>query len=293
MAGYSDKWPNVKAWMESMQPHLVLCGKHDKQGNWIPKAPYQLGWEQRPALLSEVLRHLDSGKYVGVVPSSLRSAASPCGLVVVDVDTGPSGVKYDGMDDACRYVASVLGDPAADCQTANGGRHLYYVVSEPMDWTRHPWRSEGHGGGDIIYSRQQVVLYEPSVVFAAAANPTGSAVTREQLYALRGVQEDVSEADRPRAIETSADKDRQAATASLEWISPDVEYNDWMRVGASLYHGLGAEGFALWDDWSRRGTKYQPGECEKKWPSFARQGGARVGISTLIWIARDNGMPRN
>ena len=155
---------------------------------------------------------------------------------MVDVDTGPSGVKYEGMDDARHYVERVLGEPAVVCQTANRGWHLYYIVGEAMEWTRHPWIQEGNGGGDIIYDRQQAVLYEPSVVFAAAVKPTGSRVTRMELDLLRGVEE--IKAPAPKPIETSTDKDRQAATASLAWIPPDV------------------------------------------------------GISTLIWIARDNGAPR-
>ena len=286
---YLEKWKGASPWQNEVQPHLVLCGKHDRMGNWLAKAAFKDGWQKRPEKAAAVVQHVHSGFYVGVMPSSLRSSASPHGMVVVDVDKGATGER-EGLDDARRYVRSVLGEPAAACQTARLGWHLYYIVGESMQWTHRPWFQKGNGGGDIIYDLSHAVLYEPSVVFLAAASPTGSRVTRQQLDLLRGVEE--IKAPAPKPIETNTDKDRQAATASLAWIPPDVEYNDWMRVGASLYHGLGAEGLALWDGWSRGGSKYQPGECEQKWSSFARQGGARVGISTLIWIARDNGAPR-
>ena len=51
----------------------------------------------------------------------------------------------------------------------------------------------------------------------------------------------------------------------LDYISPD-DYETWVSVGMALQH----EGYscAIWDDWSKKSSKYHPGECPKKWRSF-------------------------
>ena len=56
---------------------------------------------------------------------------------------------------------------------------------------------------------------------------------------------------------------------ALEYIDPAVlDYDQWLAVGM----GLKEEGYpaAAWDEWSRRDPRrYHPGECLRKWDSFA------------------------
>ena len=54
----------------------------------------------------------------------------------------------------------------------------------------------------------------------------------------------------------------------LNSIPPDCGYDEWLKVGMALKHE-GAS-CSVWDNWSRGGTKYKPGECERKWRSFKR-----------------------
>jgi RecA-family ATPase len=63
-------------------------------------------------------------------------------------------------------------------------------------------------------------------------------------------------------------------------IPPDCEYGEWLSVGMALKHE-GAD-VSVWDDWSRQGTKYKAGECERKWASFRSSG---VTGGTLYHIA--------
>lgn len=52
-------------------------------------------------------------------------------------------------------------------------------------------------------------------------------------------------------------------------ISPDVPYHEWIKVGMAFFStGHGRDAFNAWDEWSRRGKKYEEGECAKKWKSF-------------------------
>jgi len=76
----------------------------------------------------------------------------------------------------------------------------------------------------------------------------------------------------------------------LSYLSPDAAYDPWYKIGMILKRELGDAGLAIWSDWSSHGTKYRPGECERKWRSFTDRASG-VGIGTLVKLARDAGMP--
>jgi hypothetical protein len=71
----------------------------------------------------------------------------------------------------------------------------------------------------------------------------------------------------------------------LAFIPPDTDYQEWVSVGMGLHAG----GYAvtLWDDWSKRGTKYKAGECYKKWSGFNPSNGITFG--TVWHIAEQHG----
>lgn len=70
---------------------------------------------------------------------------------------------------------------------------------------------------------------------------------------------------------------------ALRAINPDCSYDEWLKVGMALKHE-GAD-VSAWDTWSSGGTKYKPGECDKKWKSFQRDD---VTGGTLMHIAREH-----
>lgn len=74
----------------------------------------------------------------------------------------------------------------------------------------------------------------------------------------------------------------------LASIDADMEYMEWVRVGMALHEG----GFSvvLWDEWSKRGTKYQQGDCVKRWRGFKPGGGVSMG--TLVEKAIESGWKR-
>ena len=71
---------------------------------------------------------------------------------------------------------------------------------------------------------------------------------------------------------------------ALRAINPDCSYDEWLKVGMALKHE-GAD-VSTWDTWSSGGSKYKPGECDKKWKSFSRHD---VTGGTLMHIAREWG----
>lgn len=70
----------------------------------------------------------------------------------------------------------------------------------------------------------------------------------------------------------------------LNHIPPDCSYDEWLKVGMALKHE-GAD-VSVWDSWSRGGSKYKSGECERKWNSFRRND---VTGGTLFHIALNYG----
>lgn len=75
----------------------------------------------------------------------------------------------------------------------------------------------------------------------------------------------------------------EEVTSALSVLDPDMAYEEWLRVGMAVHHGLGDRGLALWDEWSSRGAKYHKGECAQRWSSFHRSG---ITLGTIFHMAR-------
>ncbi len=63
-------------------------------------------------------------------------------------------------------------------------------------------------------------------------------------------------------------------------------YRAWLEVGLALSE-LGADGLALWDNWSQASDKYRPGECGRKWDTFAPGQGLTL-ASLRFWADQDD-----
>lgn len=66
---------------------------------------------------------------------------------------------------------------------------------------------------------------------------------------------------------------------------PDVTYDEWVKIGMALHHETGGDlsGFSLWDEWSKRGKKYNGKEdLESHWRSFGATSSPVTGASLRI-----------
>lgn len=93
---------------------------------------------------------------------------------------------------------------------------------------------------------------------------------------------------------TSGERVREAREW-LGWVK-DYSYDQWLRVGMCLHHGLGgsAEGLALWEEWSLGGDGFEDGACAAKWGTFRvseerDREGKVLGLGSLRMWARDAG----
>ena len=73
--------------------------------------------------------------------------------------------------------------------------------------------------------------------------------------------------------------------SALSALSPEG-YDNWLRVGMGLHAWSPTLGLAEWVEWSRRGSTFKPGECERKWASFGEGG---VSVGTVIGLAKAAG----
>lgn len=75
---------------------------------------------------------------------------------------------------------------------------------------------------------------------------------------------------------------------ALNFINPDESYETWIKVGMSIFSAHSTqEGFEIWDNWSKKGAKYNGGEMGKKWASFAHV--TNIGIASLFHLAKARG----
>jgi hypothetical protein len=84
--------------------------------------------------------------------------------------------------------------------------------------------------------------------------------------------------------------DLKRLQAALNFIDPDGL--NWRKHTAALKHAYDfgdwpPEVKELWDEWSQRGTKYNPGENEKCWDSWRHPEG--VTIASIFWEAKQKG----
>ncbi|MBF0110156.1 MAG: PriCT-2 domain-containing protein, partial [Magnetococcales bacterium] len=75
--------------------------------------------------------------------------------------------------------------------------------------------------------------------------------------------------------------------SALSALTPNVDRDEWVRIGMALKAGLGDEGFQVFDSWSSNGASYNPADTRDVWRSIKPDGG--ITIKTLFRMARNVG----
>lgn len=73
---------------------------------------------------------------------------------------------------------------------------------------------------------------------------------------------------------------------ALRYIPAD-DRETWVRIGMAIHAGMGNDGYAIWDDWSRTAGNYNERASRDVWRSIRPNGG--VSIGTLFHIAHQHG----
>jgi hypothetical protein len=91
------------------------------------------------------------------------------------------------------------------------------------------------------------------------------------------------------AFHTVTEYERTAANVNrlAQWRSDD--YNEWVKVGATIKRALGEAGFGLWDGFSRRSAKCKANDPARKWATFKGSGDDRNACKMLTgWANQDD-----
>lgn len=211
------------------------------------------------------------GRMVGVVPSAL-------GLAVLDVD------RYTPEDLTALTDAH---PPVARARTRSG---VHLIYEHPGD-TVGNWKWDLHGcGGELRGDRGYVVVWDAGALLdGVRARHDGNLI--EHPFP-RDVLRRPAPA-RPSTERRTGTVTVDEATATLEYIDPGIDFDDWIAVGMAIHDAFDgdADGLELWEDWSAGSPdKYEPGECAKQWSTFEVGGG--TGWGTAVKLARDGGMPK-
>ena len=73
-----------------------------------------------------------------------------------------------------------------------------------------------------------------------------------------------------------------------------LSWEQWNSIGMAIYAASGGseEGYIAFDDFSARSSKYDPFITKARWRHFWRSPPNRIGIGTLVYLARQNGWQR-
>jgi len=222
--------------------------------------------------------HLDATTDEGIIrkwwheqpQANIGLACAASGLVVIDAD------RHDPKKDGVRNLMKLCGTNTFPdtCVAITGsdtlGIGFHYVFKHPGCELKQNLGSDS--GIDI--KNRGFILLEPSILsngkmyrwiegrslleFAPAPVPDWL------LFHIR--KPEPTPCNAPEQLTYACEGDKERILEALHTIPPDLDYHDWLRIGAALKR----EGFPLevWDAWSSGGQKYKPGECARKWRSF-------------------------
>jgi hypothetical protein len=107
----------------------------------------------------------------------------------------------------------------------------------------------------------------------------------------RPASDEAQRDSRPRSEMTREELDLAEVVAA---IGNNFSWDEWNRVGMAIYGASGGsdDGFLAFDDLSARSPKYDPHAVRERWRNYHRSPPSRIGIGTLVHLAREAGWRR-
>lgn len=206
------------------------------------------------------------------------------GLLVVDVDQRNGGV--DSLAVLVDKIPEIMGAGlVVETGSGNGSKHFYFscpIESFVQSLDEYPgidFKTSGYvvGPGSMHLSgnRYKVLIGSPYEIGPAP---------QELLDLIKRPAYHRAEHDG-----SFIDLTDQDINEMLSYVDPDCYYDQWIRCGMAIHDATRGMGEALFDSWSRRGSKY-PGteKITRHWHSFGKANNP-VTIGTLIHYAEEGG----
>jgi predicted P-loop ATPase len=256
------------------------------------KQPYQKDWQNKPLSRLDLFKELSSGKAkaIGVV------SGPKSGVMFLDHD-GASCTQW--LTENNLSIGSL---PHSWMVTSGrvGRFQLIYKVPEKY-WPKIKTKKYKTGKKDSQGNIEQVELrWEACQSIVAGEHPMEGCGYR---WMEGRSPSDLPLADAPESLlkmmmEQPAkkapveilvlDSDADKARSLLQSINPSRldDYDTWVKIGMAA-HSVGDDSLLSdWENLSSKNSKYEEGECKKKWDSFKRTG---ISLGSLQRFAKEDG----
>ncbi|MBE9190639.1 bifunctional DNA primase/polymerase [Gloeocapsopsis crepidinum LEGE 06123] len=264
------------------------------------KRPYLDNWNHHPQTKEQILEEIDNPlspiKAVGVLLGEYSD-----GLVCVDHD-GQSATELINKLAGTDLISDALPQTVTVTSGRPGRYSCFYRVPQEY-WGSIRTKKVKTGVVDELGKIEQVefrwngcqsvVIGEHPVtgsyywIHSSAFTEIAEAplwVIEQMLIPQKAVNSEARKPLKP----YSASKDRQRILDALYSLKSDRadDYEEWKNIGMAL-HSTGDDSLLWeWDKWSQQSSKYEDGECVKKWNSF---NGSGINIGSLFYMAQQDG----
>ncbi len=238
------------------------------------------------------------GQYLGLVQQRPIISASGDYLVCLDVDmkhaSGPTNVAIQRM---AKYVKA--NNMLTEVSVSGRGRHVFlWVKAPPVKDLILPKYKLGGGQELEVFGLPNSAGKSVLLSGNAVAGEFQEAVDLHDLLTEWGIIEQhqlqepkpaPSQAfDFSKIMSNAGPSDFDKAIDALNYINPDIDYDNWIAIGQALHTEFGEHGRNAWYYWSSLGSKYQgEKDLDSHWKSFHQ--GKGVGLGTLFKYAKDAG----
>jgi hypothetical protein len=262
-----------------------LCDCGNPECKALFKHPIASNWQHTPDWSDE---QLDTMQEMGQFDTGYGVLVN--GLLVVDVDARNGGVE--SFNSLCKDLSlDLVGESGLAVSTGSGGgsMHLYFKC-EAGAYSQHLDKYKG-----IDFKTSGYVVGPESLHASGNTYEVMHGAPDKITQSPAALLELLKKPDTYRASTSvgTVDVSAEDVKAALEFISPDCDYETWIKCGMAINHTLNGDGFSVWDDWSKNGKKY-PGfpQLERHWHSFGKSSNP-VTLGTLIHYAEKNGYKPN
>ena len=217
-------------------------------------------------------------EYKGNVNTPMFGIMIPQGVFIIDIDTY-KGVSTDDIEDA---LGCQLDWDSAELQkTLNGGMHYAFAIPDncslPNDSNLlgvEGFDSRASGKGYIATGEgYENLTFHDSIV--EALEDDLPALPGEAIAALVSGLDEFEDDDLMSAVAAQPHEINYDEVVSYIELLTDEQASDqttWLKVGMALWHQLGEDGWAIFDEFSQRcPDKYDEQANRRRWESFSRK----------------------
>jgi hypothetical protein len=205
-------------------------------------------------------------------------------IFVVEADT-PEGHDVDGIA-SLRALEAKHGKLPKTLMAESPTGSLHYYFNWPSAGTTIVNSASEIGPGIDVRGQGGMVLGPPSVRAGVGVyrwlNRNAIADAPSWLIKL------TVKADKPRISNSEYIAELDLLFAALSAIpNENVGWEIWNTVGMAIWRSSDGKGFAVFDEWSRKSSKYSARETEDKWLEYSKYPPDKIGVGSIIHWANE------